>query len=97
MKILNMQDFLIEAGMRMPENLLRDMSAYNGTPFECACGKEHNFESSYIDFRNFATNGSNAKMMITCPDDSNIVTLIKTKYKLLVIFKGFESLAGNKG
>jgi hypothetical protein len=97
MKILNTQDFVMEAGIPMPKNLLRDMSAYNGSPFVCACGKEHNFESSYMDFRNFATNGSNAKMIVTCPDDSSIATLIKTKYKLLVIFKGFESLAGNKG
>lgn len=97
MKILNMQNFVMEAGIPMPKNLLRDMSPYNGTSFECACGKKHNFESSYMDFRNFATNGANAKMIVACPDDSSIVTLIKTKYKFLVIFKGFESLAGNKG
>lgn len=95
MKILNMEDFIIEAGIPMPQNF-RDMSGYNGNPFECTCGERHNFESS-MDFRNFATNGANAKMMVTCPNNQNLTTLIKTKYKFLVIFDRFVSIAGNKG
>lgn len=91
--MMNIEDFLVEAGI---QTHARDMSIYDGKPFECACGKMHNFESSYMDFRNFVTNGANAKMIVTCPNDLNIATLIKTKYKFLVIFKGFESLAGNK-
>ena len=95
MKNLNMSDFLIEAGMRVL-NEPRDMSAYDGKPFQCACGKIHDFQS-WMDFRNFVTNGLNAKMMITCPNGQNISTIIKTKYKFLVVFDHFESIAGFSG
>ncbi len=95
MKVLNMSDFLMEAGMQVL-NGPRDMSAYNGKPFQCACGKTHDFQS-WMDFRNFVTNGLNAKMMVTCPDSQNIATIIKTKYKLLVVFDRFESIAGCTG
>ena len=94
MKMLNMGDFLLEAGIPMPIGS-RDMSAYNGNPFDCACGKKHIFDSSLLFFRNYATNGANAKMMVTCPNNSRVSTLIKTKYKFLVVFDKFESLAGN--
>ncbi len=94
MKILDMEEFLIEAGGRLPH---RDMSAYEGKPFDCACGQKHDFQSSYMDYRNFATNGANAKMIIVCPNNSNISTLVKTKYKFVVVFDRFESIAGNKG
>lgn len=92
MKILNLDGLTTEAGLIM---FKRNMSTYNGKPFECACGETHNFDSKMI-FQNYATNGVNAKMIITCPSNANIFTLVTTKYKFLVIFDFFESLAGSK-
>lgn len=93
MKKLNLEGFLAEAGIRTPHS--RNMSPYNGKPFECACGEIHQFDDS-MDYRNFATNGANAKIIVTCPYNSSVATLIKTKYKFLFMFDGFESLAGHK-
>lgn len=93
MDILNLKSFLVLAGNQMPK---RDMSAYNEKPFECACGKVHNF-NSIMDYRNFVTNGANARMIVTCPYDESIATLIQTKYKFIVVFDKFISLAGHKG
>lgn len=92
MEMLQMTDFLIKSGRRVPA---RDMSPYDGKPFQCACGKEHLFQS-YMDHRNFGTTGANAKIMVTCPENSSYATLIHTKYKFLVIFDKFVSLAGCK-
>jgi len=93
MKILNMESFILEAGVQLPTT--RDMSAYNGKAFKCVCGDIHNFESN-MDFRNFMTNSINAKMIITCPNYPNMATIVKTKYKFLFFFDKFESLAGTK-
>ena len=92
MKHLGTLEFLSEAGVQVPE---RDMSAYDGKSFDCSCGEQHEF-ASYMDYRNFATSGANAKMMVTCPIDPQYSTLIKTKYKFFVVFDRFVSLAGHK-
>lgn len=91
MKMLSNVDFLIEAGQRVPN---RDMSPYDGKPFQCACGRDHLFKA-HMDYRNFGSYGANAKMMVTCPQNSSFATLIETKYKFIVIFDRFISLAGN--
>ena len=91
MKFLGKEEFLIEAGLQVPNG--RDMSAYDGKSFQCACGSTHEFQS-YMDYRNFGTTGANAKMMVTCPRNPEIATLIQTKNKFLVVFDRFESLAG---
>lgn len=93
MKMLDFEDFLMEAGIQTPT---RDMSLYDGKPYECACGKIHTFNASYMDYRNFATNGANALIVVTCPIDGSYSTLIKTKMKFLVVFDGFEVIAGNR-
>ncbi|BDX03094.1 MAG: hypothetical protein ACPGRG_12735 [Marinomonas sp.] len=93
MKILNLEAFLIQAGTEVPYK--RDMSAYDGKPFQCACGNEHEFQS-YMDYRNFGASGANAKMIVACPMNPSLSTLIETKYKFLVIFDKFISLAGCK-
>jgi len=77
----------------MPLPNARDMSAYEGKVFSCACGEDHEFHSFY-SYVNFGTTGVNAKMVVDCPTDSRFATLIKTKYKFLVIFDRFESVAG---
>lgn len=92
MKILSMEELVLEAGTMIQRS---GMDIYNGKEFECACGSTHEF-SDHLDYRNFATNGANAQMIVTCPHNSNIATLIKTKYKFLVIFDKFISLAGTK-
>lgn len=79
------------AGIAFPKNS-RDMSAYNGKEFECICGNIHYFDEILND-RNY---GANATMIVHCPNDYNSKTIITTKYKFFVIFKGFESLAGYK-
>lgn len=93
MKFLNMENFLIEAGIMTHK---RDMSVYDGKSFNCACGQTHEFQSSYMEFRNFATSGANAKMIVSCPNERGTSTLITTKYKFMVIFDCFKSIAGNK-
>lgn len=92
MKMLDMVEFQMMAGIRAPS---RDMSAYSGKSFQCACGDDHLF-SPFMDYRNFATTGANAKMMVTCPNNPSVATIIQTKYKFLVVFDRFVSLAGHK-
>ena len=82
------------AGLAMPPHS-RDMSAYNGKEFECICGKTHKF-SSAMNFRNYGASGANATMIVKCPENSNCSTLITTKYKYIVVFKGFDSMIGYK-
>lgn len=92
MIMLDMSEFLALAGMPMPT---RDMSAYNGRDFECACGQRHAFYA-YMDYRNFPSTGAKAKMMVSCPNDPAYATLIETKLKFMVKFEKFISLAGCK-
>jgi hypothetical protein len=80
------------AGLPMPQNS-RDMTAYDGKEFKCICGEVHNFNATLND-RNYVASGANATMIVHCPYNRNDKTLITTKYKFIVIFKGFESLAG---
>ena len=82
------------AGVPMPPNF-RDMSAYDDKEFECVCGNVHHFHTMLND-RNYVATGANATMIVHCPDNQNYKTLITTKYKFMVVFKGFESLAGYK-
>jgi hypothetical protein len=83
------------AGIAMPLHS-RDMTAYNGKEFECVCGDIHNFNITLND-RNYLASGANASMIVHCPNNSNHKTLITTKYKFMVVFKGFESLVGYEG
>jgi hypothetical protein len=83
------------AGLAMPLHS-RDMSAYDGKEFECVCGNIHNFNTT-LNERNYVALGANASMIVHCPNNSNHKTLITTKYKFMVMFKGFESLAGYRG
>lgn len=91
MQMMDVGSFLAHAGMQMPT---RDMSAYDGKPFNCSCGRTHTFNSTFKDYRNFATSGANARMIVTCPDNSSYSTLIQTKYKFMVVFDKFISIAG---
>lgn len=93
MKYLDLDNFILTAGLPMHQ---RDMSAYNGKPFDCACGARHEFHSSLMDYRNYASSGVNAKMVVVCPHNPTYSTLIETRYKFMVLFDRFESLAGNK-
>jgi hypothetical protein len=88
----NMDALETLAGLAMPPNS-RDMSAYNGKEFECICGSTHQFRSIF-EYRNYVAAGANATMIVKCPNNSNYNTLITTKYKFIVVFKGFESLIG---
>ena len=46
MKMLDMVEFQMMAGIRAPS---RDMSDYSGKSFQCACGDDHLF-SPFMDF-----------------------------------------------
>ena len=91
-KVKNMIELEKLAGIAMPQNY-RDMSAYNGKEFECVCGKIHCFDET-LNYSNYVAKGANAKMIVCCPNNYNNKTIITTKYKFIVIFQGFESLAG---
>lgn len=90
----NMDALETLAGLAMPPNS-RDMSAYHGKDFECICGDTHQFNAAF-EYRNYVAIGANATMIVKCPNNSNYSTLITTKYKFIVVFKGFESLIGYK-
>lgn len=92
LKIININALEKLAGIPMPQHS-RDMSAYNSTPFECVCGKTHLFNER-LNNRNYVASGANATMIVSCADNKNNKTLITTKYKFMVMFKGFESIAG---
>ncbi|EPC01897.1 hypothetical protein L861_19795 [Litchfieldella anticariensis FP35 = DSM 16096] len=94
MKFMNKGALVAEAGTQDPR--YRDMSAYDGKPFECACGSTHAFYSN-LNESNFATTGANAKMIVSCPSNAETYTLIKTKYKFMIMFDHFVSLAGTNG
>lgn len=94
LKIKSIEELENIAGIAMPENY-RDMSAYNGKEFKCICGDIHYFEEMLND-RNYVASGVNAKMMVHCPNNYNSKTIITTKYRFIVIFNGFESIAGYK-
>lgn len=89
--MLDLRAFLLQAGNQMPT---RDMSPYNGKPFQCSCGRTHEFDSSYLDYRNFGASGANSRMIVTCPSNPTYTTLIQTKYKFMVVFDRFISIAG---
>ncbi len=93
LKAKSLQALETLAGTAMPPNF-RDMSAYNDKKFECICGQTHLFNSYIMNFRNYISVGVNATMIVECPNNQNGSTLITTKYKYLVVFKGFDSLVG---
>ncbi len=91
MQMLDIETFLAQAGMPMHR---RDMSAYDARLFNCACGRTHVFASFILDYSNHATTGANARMIVTCPSEPAYFTLIQTKYKFMVVFDRFISIAG---
>jgi hypothetical protein len=92
MKYVEKKYLVAEAGALMN---IRDMSIYDGKPFECACGKTHAFYDN-LKLANFASTGFNAKMIVKCPLGTDASTIIQTKYKYIFIFDHFISLAGYK-
>ena len=91
MNLLDEQSFEKECGKMMP--LRRNMSVFDGTSFQCACGSTHTFNSFNI---NVVTEGFNGKFVVMCPSNQQYLSLIKTKMKYLVSFQGFEYIAGHK-
>ncbi|WP_303293819.1 hypothetical protein ACMC9M_11390 [Pseudomonadota bacterium 24LQ007] len=94
MKMLSREELVKEAGTPLFQN--RDFSLYDGAPFDCACGSVHSF-NQYGNTQHFASTGGSAKFMVECPQNGNVLTLIKTKNKLFIMFDRFVSLAGHTG
>jgi hypothetical protein len=78
-----------------------DWGVYNGKDFQCACGETH--KSDDLGFMHlmrsmkiptFGRDDAKVQMVISCPHDSDILTIIRAKYKYLVVFDRFESFAG---
>jgi len=90
MNIVCLDELFNIAGVRMNS---RNMSAYNGNIFDCVCGHSHTFNSC-LNVANFGTTGNNARMIVICPIKTECFTLIQTRYKFLVVFDKFISLAG---
>lgn len=93
MRMLTTMELLEEAGIKTET---RDMSAYDGKNFECSCGEVHAFDSNTMFYWNYATTGINARMLVTCPIQPKFATLIQTKYKFVVVFDKFVSIAGTE-
>ena len=89
MKLLSSTDFFAETMGGRPNNM--DMSAYEGHPFLCACGKTHVFYSGQV---HVLRELPKMRLVFECPDQPIFVTCIKIKG--IFGFKGFESLFGAK-
>ena len=79
-----------------------DWNTYSGKFFLCACGGSHqisefanithSIESLQISTSSIAD--AKVQMVISCPSDRDILTIIRAKYKYLFVFDCFESIAG---
>jgi len=88
-KLLKPIDFFAETlGGRQSQ---MDTSPYDGHPFECACGQNHNFNSLNIEVLRELPK---MRLVLACPVTDGYITCVKIKgwFK----FKGFESLFGTK-
>jgi hypothetical protein len=94
MKMLSQEEFKKAAGTPLFHN--RDFSLYDGAPFDCSCGSRHSF-NQYGNTQHCASSGAKAKFIVECPQNGNVVTLIETKNKFLIMFDRFVSLAGHVG
>lgn len=89
--LVSKKEFNEIAGKTMPAS--RDMKTFNGDKFQCACGKTHIFQKEYIVVIN---EGFNGRFIVVCPDNNNLISLIKTKIEWGIFYKGFEYLAGTR-
>jgi len=79
-----------------------DWNTYSGKFFLCACGGRHQIGESanlmhLIGSLQISTSGiadAKVQMVISCPSDRDILTIIRAKYKYLFVFDCFESIAG---
>jgi hypothetical protein len=92
MGLLDEKSFEIEGGNDMMP-LRRNMETFNGDKFQCACGNEHTFNSYTISV---IGEGLNGRFLMVCPNDSQYISVIKTKMKWGIIYQGLEFLAGHK-
>ena len=91
MKIVNREEFDILAGASMPAQ--RNMNTFSGDRFRCACGGTHTFG---VDNIQVIAEGMNGKFIIQCPNDNNLVIIIKTKMKWGMLYQGLEFIAGTR-
>ena len=89
MKLVSSTDFFSETMGGRPNEM--DMSAYQGHPFLCSCGKTHIFVSGRV---HVLRELPKMRLVFECPDQPIFVTCVKVKG--LFSFKGFESLFGAK-
>lgn len=68
------------------------MSKFLGDEYQCACGRKHTFSA----VQRVLAEGFNGKFLLVCPMDSLVLSLVKTKMKLAVIYQGLELLAGRR-
>ena len=88
-KLVNQEEFERLTGNAIPPQ--RNMNTFKGDVFSCSCGGHHEFG---IDNIEILAEGMNGKFVITCPKNSNLTCLIKTKMKWGIVFQGFELIAG---
>ncbi|DAB40861.1 MAG TPA: hypothetical protein CFH81_00730 [Sulfurovum sp. UBA12169] len=89
MRILEPTDFFAETLGGRPSQM--DTSAYDGHPFECACGQIHDFDSLNVAVLRELTK---MRLVLACPVNDGYITCVKVKGWFR--FKGFESLFGTK-
>jgi hypothetical protein len=99
MNMLNISDFKSVVTSLVAKEY--DWDVYNGKVFQCACGEKHKLWLTSLkhmmqrpQISEFGTDDSKVQMVISCPTDSDVLTIIRAKYKYLVIFDCFESLVG---
>lgn len=91
MNIFDEKSFEKACGKMMP--VRRNMSTFNGEKFQCACGGEHTFDVNMISV---ITEGLNGRFVVICPQDPQLMSLIKTKMKWGLLYQGLEYLAGHR-
>ena len=99
MNMLNVNDFKSVVSSLVAKRC--DWDVYNGKSFQCACGKDHKLSMATLQYlmqrpkiSEYGTNDPKVQMVTSCPADSDVLTVIRAKYKYLVVFDSFESLVG---
>lgn len=90
-RILDEASFSKLCGKQIP--LRRDMEVFDGDSYDCACGGSHTFSSV---FSLVLSEGFNGRFILVCPNNRRLLSLIKTKMKFGLIYRGLEYLGGHQ-
>jgi hypothetical protein len=92
MRVLDKDSFINICGIcASPKN---DLSQFNGSEFECVCGDTHIFHDRHTIHVCYDATWLNVKLVVTCPESVQHLTLLETRLNVGVFPDGFVALAG---